>query len=102
MEKHKYQEYRYKINPKTLEEIIGETSVKSNSEIGSKFSKFRTKIYLNHYLMLDDRGVIDNPDGCYYFNDTEELVFPEDSEEDKKMVRREIENHKMPADTKLD
>lgn len=102
MEAHKYQEYRYKIDYRILEEIWGETTGNLENETLQKYFDFKTEVYMDYFLMLDDRGVIDNPDGCYYFNDTEELVFPEDSEEDKKMVRREIEKHKMPADTKLD
>lgn len=102
METHKYQEYRYKIDYKTLENIFGETTVNPDAEVEERYLDFRTKIYVDHFLMFDDRGIIDNPDGCYYFNDVEELVFQEYIEKDKFMVRKRIEKNKMPADTRLE
>lgn len=101
MEKHKYQKYKYKIDPKDLEEIIGATHVNPDVEVRIREDDFESKVYLDHYLMFDENGVIDNPDGCYYFNDVDELVFPEYIDKDKAMVRTEIEKHKMSADTRL-
>ncbi|MFJ6957479.1 MAG: hypothetical protein ACIRXY_04590 [Ligilactobacillus animalis] len=44
---------------------------------------------------------MDNPDGCYYFNDVEELVFQEAREEEKTLMRTKIKENMVSRDTVL-
>ncbi|WOY88176.1 hypothetical protein R7892_05625 [Ligilactobacillus murinus] len=102
MEKHKYLEYQYKIDYFVLERIWG-TSVDRlvDYDTLSAYGEFRNKVSLEHYLMFDEDGRMDNPDGCYYFNDVEELVFQEAREEEKTLMRTKIKENMVSRDTVL-
>ena len=89
MERHKYLEYQYKIDYRVMEEIWGASMAPPATD------------HLEHYLMFDEDGRMDNPDGCYYFNDIDELVFQEAREEEKALMRIKIKENMVPRETVL-
>ena len=101
MERHKYLEYKYKIDYFVLERIWGQQGPVENQAAFNAYVTFRQRTSLKHYLMFDEDGRMDNPDGCYYFNDIEELVFQEGREEDKIMMRTKIKENMVSRDTVL-
>ncbi|QCQ03914.1 hypothetical protein FAX13_04605 [Ligilactobacillus animalis] len=98
MEKHNYLEYQYKIDYYVLKEIWGATGPLLYGA-GEQLAEFKHKVGIEHYVMLDEQKRMNNPDGCYYFNDVDELVFQGCREEDKIMMRTKIKENMVPRDT---
>ena len=94
------EEFKYKIDPVDNEYIEGTTVIKKGYE--DTDTDFRANLNEIHMMNLDENGHINNPDGCYYFNDPDELIFPYATEESKKKLRKAIKQKMMPADQKLD
>ena len=101
MERHRYLEYKYKIDYFVLERIWGQQRPVENQDALYAYVNFRQRTNLKHYLMFDKDGRMDNPDGCYYFNDVEELVFQEAREEEKTLMRTKIKENMVSRDTVL-
>ncbi|WP_076149748.1 hypothetical protein [Ligilactobacillus murinus] len=102
MERHKYLEYQYKIDYRVMEEIWGASMAPpATDHIDDLYFIFRERVGLEHYLMFDEDGRMDNPDGCYYFNDIDELVFQEAREEEKALMRIKIKENMVPRETVL-
>ena len=102
MGKHKYLGYKYKIDCRVMEEIWGNSIDPTNTSFSeSAYVRFREKVLLDHFLMFNEHGTMDNPDGCYYFNNVEEIVFQYCSREDRNMMRIKIIEKMVPRDTIL-
>lgn len=94
---------KYKIDPKILENIIRDTKFKDDkTDTYNSYSIYRSDITEIHMMRLDENGKINNPDGCYYFDDPDELIFPKATPESKKELRKAIEANMVPADQKVD
>ena len=51
---------------------------------------------------LDENGRINNPDGYWYFNNPDELIFPKATDESKEKLKKAIIAKMIPADRKVD
>ncbi|GAA2965562.1 MULTISPECIES: hypothetical protein [Ligilactobacillus] len=96
-----YIEYKYRINPRTHEWLLGDISITHmDSEERYELMKFHGKIEQTHTLKRDKDGNLDRSgDGYVYFNDIEELVFDKATESDKKCMRERIKEEMMICDS---
>ena len=94
-------EFKYKIHPRTIENIEGELTHIPEEE-DYDFGAFEGNLNEIHMMNLDENGHINNPDGCYYFNDPDELIFPKATNESKIKLRKAIEANMIPADQEVE
>lgn len=93
--------FKYKIDARDLEKIE-DTETQSIDNDDSAFIGFMGELEQNNLLFRDKNGVIANKDGCYYFNNIEELVFKNATDESKKNLRKAIKDKMITANQKID
>ena len=71
-----------------------------NDSLNLKYADFLEKVQNNNLLIRNSKGNIINKDGCLYFDDVDELIFNEATEESKEKARKEIKQNmkKIKAD----
>lgn len=93
---------KWKIDPRILESIEDTKTRLLASSNGVEFMVFLGDLQTNNLLIRNSQGIIINKDGCYYFDDPDELIFPKATSESKKELRKAIEANMVPANTKVD
>lgn len=94
--------FKYKIHPRVIENIEGELTQVADEKENLNFARFETNLNEIHMYNLDENGRINNPDGYWYFNNPDELIFPKATDESKEKLKKAIIAKMIPADRKVD
>lgn len=94
-------EFKYKIHPRVIENIEGELTQVADEKENLNFTSFENNLNEIHMYNLDENGRINNPDGYWYFNNPDELIFPKATNKSKKQLKDAIVEKMIPANRKV-